>query len=357
VIRGEPESALAEFIQLYKDGSHDLRKTKNLSYLDNGRILDNPSSELIDLDRSPIPNRKLLLGRYFFNRLDADPATVISASRGCLYSCSYCAPNALDQAIEIEYSKHNLHKPPLRLRNAENVVKEFKHIASLGYRGVEICDNQFVWDKLRVMEICEEVRYLGLEWICYARADHLKDREMLKSMRQAGCKLIYIGTESFCQEILDDINKDIDLADNYKAVELVRECGIRPEISVLLGASRLETKETIIHSLREAKKLKTEFVHYSIASPLPNTALYRVAKKEGWIKNKEFMPADNIREAMLDLPLVKSETLKAMIRRCYRGQYFSLRFIARQILSFGFLKRLNFKIRTLIKLIRYTYNE
>lgn len=353
VVRGEPEKTFIEILkknELKKNISYEVN---GLSFLDENSVVNNISQELIDINTIPIPDRSLLKGNYIFNRINEYPATIMCVSRGCSYSCTYCAPHALDQAIELEYMRAHLGKPPLRLQTKEKVISEFEEIALMGYKGVEICDNQFVWDKARTTEICNAIQHLRLNWICYARADHLKDKEMLGLMHRAGCKLIYIGTESFDQRILDDVNKEMSVKNIYKAVELLRECRIEPEVSVLLGASGFETEKTIQHSIREARKLKTNFIHYSIASPLPNTHLYKIAKERGWIKTGEFSPIDNIRDALLNLPYIKAERLKVIIRRCYARQYLSLRFIAQQIASPYFFKRFVFKLKALGSLMRY----
>lgn len=353
VIRGEPEGTFIEIIKNSELGKNIFYKVNGLSFLDGNNIVNNMSRELIDINKIPVPDRSLLKGHYVFNRINEYPATIMCVSRGCSYKCTYCAPHALDQAIELEYMKTYSDKPPLRLQTKERVISEFKEIASLGYKGVEICDNQFIWDEARTKEICNAIQYLKLSWICYARADRLKDKEALSSMHRAGCKLIYIGTESFNQVILDDVNKEMRVKNIYKAVELLRECNIDPEVSVLLGASGLETEGTIQHSIREARRLKTNFIHYSIASPLPNTHLYKIAKEKGWIKTQEFRPIDNIRDALLDLPYIKAERLKTITRRCYVRQYLSLHFITRQVLSPRFFKIFVFKLKVLGKLIKY----
>lgn len=353
VIRGEPEDTLREILRSFYDSRNHKKAIKGLSFLEDGNLISTGTRELIDIDTLAIPDRRFLRGDYFFNRIDIYPATALCVSRGCSYRCTYCAPNALDQTIELEYIRSGKEKPPLRVKHAENVVKEFKEIASLGYRGVEICDNQFVWDKQRVMQICNAIRPLKLQWICYARADHLRDRDMLLFMREAGCQLIYIGTESFNQRILDDIGKGLKVRDNYQAVDLVRACGIEPEISVLLGASGLETKDSIADTIREARKMKTSFIHFSIASPLPNTILYKTAKEKGWIQGGEFRPLDNVRGAMLDLPNVQARTLQKIIKRYYMKQYFSFHFIFLQIKPIFSFVRLKYRLKGLSRFVKY----
>jgi len=351
VVRGEPEEALVELAGGFKDPD-SISRIRNVSFISKTGVQHNPSRELLDLDALPAPDRGLLKGRYSFNRLNSFPATAACFSRGCIFKCVYCAPQAGDQCVELEYRKHSPVKPPLRSRAAENMIREFRDIHSLGYKGVEICDNQFVWDKKTVIEVCAGIKDLGLEWICCARADHLKDKEALLAMREAGCRLIYMGTESFDQRILDDTDKEMAVEDSLKAVKLLRECGIEPEISVLFGASGLETEATLRYSIREARKLKTGFIHYSIALPLPNTRLYSLARDKGWLK-EDFLPEDNIRAGLIDLPGISAKRLRSIIRGCYFKQYLSFRFIGKQILSPGFSRGFFAKLRAFRKLLRY----
>jgi len=351
--RGEPEGALVELARGLQD-QDSISRIKNLSFVNKTGLHHNPCRELIDLDSLPIADRRLLKGRYSFNRINSFPATAACFSRGCIFKCAYCAPQAADQCVELEYLKHSQEKPPLRLRSVEHIVGEFRDIYALGYKGVEICDNQFVWDKKRVITVCEEISGLGLEWICYGRADYLKDKQMLQAMRKAGCRLIYLGTESFDQRILDDTGKNIAVEDALQAVKLLRECAIEPEISVLFGASGLESESSLRYSIKEARKLKTEFIHYSIALPLPNTRLYRSARDKGWLK-KDFFPEDNIRNGLMDLPQISSAKLKAIIRGCYFRQYLSLKFILKQIFLPGFRRSFTSRLSAFRKLIRYLF--
>ncbi|MCK9595153.1 MAG: radical SAM protein [Candidatus Omnitrophica bacterium] len=354
VVRAEPEQALVELARGLKE-DEPVSGVKNVSFSGKAGIQHNPSRELLVLDELPIPDRRLLQGSYSFNRLNSFPATAACFSRGCTFKCSYCAPQAGDQSVELEYQKNSREKPPLRSRSVENMIREFHDIHSLGYKGVEICDNQFVWDKKKVIAVCEGIKGLGLEWICCARADHLKDKPMLLAMREAGCRLVYTGTESFDQRILDDTGKDMAVEDALKAVKLLRECGIEPEISVLFGASGLETESSLRYSVKEARKLKTRFIHYSVAMPLPNTRLYRTARQKGWLKN-DFSPEDNIRAGLLDLPLISARKLKSMVRGCYLRQYLSFGFICSQVFAPGFFRKFWPRLSALKKLITYIFS-
>ncbi len=351
VVRGEPEKAFSEFLQL--SGNKNPQDISGLSFFA-GK--NNHSQGLLDMKDVPVPDRSLLKKPYFINRICAFPATVIMTSRGCSYKCTYCAPNALDQAIELEFSRFNREKPPLRLKDAKDVIDEFRQIYSLGYKGVEICDNQFVWDKLRVIQICEGIKDFKLKWICCARADYLKDKDMLRLMKESGCASIYIGTESFDQRVLDDINKGLSLSDNYRAVELVREAGIEPEVSVLLGASSLDSKNSVNCAIKKAREMNTTFVHYSIALPLPNTKLYEKLVEKKLIKNGDFNPVDNIEDAALVFSGLEARKLRGLIRKCYFRQYLSIRFILKHVFDLDFLCTFKYRLGVLSRFLRYLVN-
>lgn len=340
VIRGEPEITLLDFLDFIQK-KVSLESINGLSYMKDGCPVHNPFRELLEINELPIPNRRLLLGKYRVNRLNVAPVTVMCVSRGCAYRCKFCAPNGMDQAIELEYKRLQekyIKRPPLRKRSTALVIEEFREIARLGYRGIEISDNQFLWEKERTLAICNEIKKLGLEWICLSRAPFLHDPEVVGSLRDAGCKMVYMGTESFVQEILDDINKNLKVEDIFKAVEVCEKCGVEPEVSVMMGASPLETEQTIDHSLKKAASLGTRFVHYSVALPFPNTEMYDLAKEKGWLVHGEFESVDNAREAIVNLPHISAEQLQRKLKWAYFHQYYSLRSIwltLKNIRSFG----------------------
>ncbi len=327
VIRGEPELTLLGLLDFFQ-GNATLEKINGLSYKQNTSQCDNPFRELLNIDELPIPNRRLLLGTYRVNRLNVAPVTTMCVSRGCAYRCKFCAPNGVDQAIEIEYKRLQekyVKRPPLRKRSTALVIEEFKEIARLGYRGIEISDNHFLWEKSRTLEICNGIKDLGLEWICLARAPYLHDPDVVSALRDAGCKMVYMGTESFVQEILDDMRKQIKVDDIFKAVDVCNRCGVEPEVSVMMGGSPLETPETIDYSIRQARKLGTRFVHYSVVLPFPNTEFYDEAKQNGWLVRGEFEPIDNAKDAIINLPHISARELKKKLKWAYFHQYFSVR--------------------------------
>lgn len=350
VVRGEPEITLLVLLENLKNP----KKVRGVSYLAGKKVVDNPPRQYItNLDELPVPDRTLLKNplKYFNSQFKKSPQTTILTSRGCAYRCYYCVPNSLDYARELEWKRFYHKKPPVMLDSAEKVIREFGEIYRLGYRGIKIIDDQFVWNKERMLKICGAIKKYDFEIACLARADHLVDEEIVKALSGAGVKYIDIGIESFNQEILDYIRKDVKVETFYKAVENLRKYGIEPEVNILLGACPLETKETIQHTLEEAKKLNVPVVHAKICAAFPGTDFYYEAKKNGWITTKDYIPHDASKETYTSYPHLPAEYLQKTVNDVYLKHYFSPRFLFNQMVHLKSLKEFREKAETALRIL------
>ena len=66
-------------------------------------------------------------------------------------------------------------------------------------------DDTFNIQKARTVELCAKLKPLKLTWSCTSRVT--TDRETLKAMREAGCRLLIVGFESGDPQILKNIKK------------------------------------------------------------------------------------------------------------------------------------------------------
>lgn len=140
---GEPEITLQELDQAWK-GERRIEDIDGLAWFEAGQVRRGGFRKLLDVTQLPMPDRRLLLGKYRANRLDVHPVTVMVVSRGCGFRCTFCTPNAVDQMIELEFKRLQpvyKDRPPLRKRTVDQIVAEFEDIAALGYRGIEVADN------------------------------------------------------------------------------------------------------------------------------------------------------------------------------------------------------------------------
>lgn len=333
-VLGEVELTLLELDEVFR-GARAPDTVDGLAWLDGRDVRRGAFRKLLDVSALPIPDRRLLLGRYRANRLDVHPITTMVVSRGCGFRCTFCTPNAVDQAIELEFKrlqpKWYVDRPPLRKRTVDQIVAEFEEIAALGYRGVEVADNVFTWGNARTREIADRIAPLGLSWIALARANMLHDPATIRAMADAGCKMVYMGSESFDDGLLEDMVKELKVKDIEKAVRTCRENGVEPEVSVLMGASAKESWKTLWWSWKAARRLGTRFVHFSVALPAPSTELYDVARREGWFVHGDFVPADNVKDVIIDLPNLSATELRLALKLAYGAQYLSPRGVWTQV--------------------------
>lgn len=334
VVRGEPEITIRELVDAIHTHA-EFDTVRGISYSRNGETVDTAQRELIDnLDNLPFPDRSLLKPVNYHNpKLSATPFTTMISSRGCAYRCYYCVPNSLDFAREIEFKKNRdqFRKPPVRMRSAQNIIEEITMLYNQGFKSISFLDDQFVWSEKRILDICHGIRGLHLEWSCLARADHLENEALIEAMAEAGCRYIDIGIESFKQEILDYIKKDLKAESIYRAVELLNKYGIEAELNILIGSCPLETRETIEYTIQETLKLDVAYVLFSICTPFPHTVFHERAKKNKWMVTKEYVPIDPIKESLISYSHLSKKEMENIVRRAYFKFYFRPAYILKRM--------------------------
>ncbi|MGQ3686200.1 MAG: B12-binding domain-containing radical SAM protein [Candidatus Loosdrechtia sp.] len=336
IVRGEPEYTISELVGVLEAKS-DIEGIKSVSFRKKGEIIHNIHREPVeDLDQLPFPARYLLEERddYYNPKLGKRPFTAVCTSRGCSYRCIYCVPSSLSFSRELEYKCHAGKKPPVRKRSHENVIEEFRLLKLQGYKAINIQDDQFVWGEERTIRICEGIKNLGIIWGCSARSDHLNEK-IVKAMAAANCRFIDLGVESFNQEILDYIKKDIDVKKNEEAIALVKKYGISAKINIMFGASPLETKETIQKNMEEVKRLKVDQVMYNIANPFPGTEFYQIAKKNKLFVYGDYRPVNVAKEANIMYPHLTKKDLERAVHDANIKFFMTPRFIFKNVRKLG----------------------
>ncbi len=329
VVRGEPEITLKELVQCIDKGQKP-EGIESVSYKDGDKFVHNNYRKVFDdLDSLPFPARDLIdkYKYHFYNpKLGIRPFTVVLASRGCSYHCTYCVPCSLSFARELDYKTTLNKKPPVRQRSAKNVLEEIRMLKNEGYRSIGFIDDQFIWNEDRVLEICEGIKEIGIEFGILARADRLSE-PIVKALKEANCKYLDIGVESFNQKILDDIKKDLDVNTIFYAIDLLKKYNITCKINVLIAASPLETEETIMENIKIIKKIKPDSVMYGITNPFPGTDFHKIAKREGWMLYDEYKPVDVQKECIISYPHLSNKKIEKLTRMANRQFFLSPSFV------------------------------
>ena len=240
------------------------------------------------------------------------------------------------------------------MHSAKRVIEEFRSIAALGFKSVSVLDDEFLWDDKRTVEICQGIKDLKLEWSCLCRPDKISDT-VAKAMKEAGCAYVDLGTESFDDEVLKAIKKDMLAEDTDRAVEILRRHSIQVELNVLFGATPVETEATIKKTLRHLYKLNVDYVLFSIANPFPGTEFYAAAKKEGWMYYGDYVAADPAKNAIISYPHLSKKKLEYYVSYAYVSYYLHPRYLFRQLLQVKGPRDFMQKLSTAFKFFRKTF--
>ncbi|HPQ69723.1 MAG TPA: radical SAM protein [bacterium] len=336
-VRGEPDYTMRDLMH-HLDESKPLDDVLGLSYRAADEMRHNGMRPLIkNLDELPFPARHLIPEKIRYNfsnpKLGVSPYTAVATSRNCPNQCIYCVPSSITFARELEFKKNFQHKPPISMRSVEHVRQELEMLKAEGYKSFSFQDDNWIWNDKRTLEMSEMIGKLGMAWGCQSRADRVTE-ERIKAMAEAGCKYIDIGVESFNQDILDYVKKDLTVEDQIRAITLMKKYGMHTKINVLLGTSPLETVETIRANEKVIKDLDVDQVMFSITSPFPGTEFYDLAKENGWFVNGDYEPVDVQKEAITSFPNLSKATLESEVRRANRRFFLSPRFIRKNLHRF-----------------------
>ena len=261
---GEGENTISDIIQAYCERNFSLINGIVYRESTNGEVMYTPARELIeDLDTIPFPARHLLPLEEIVmcDRLSNTnlPVAHILCSRGCPYSCNFCANQ-----------EHGI-----RYRTGENIRKELELlIENYGIKGFCITDDNFIVDKKRIEDICNEITPLKLKWSSLSRVNTV-DKELLNKLKRSGCIEIKYGIESGSPRMLELMNKRITIDQIRNTISITHDVGIRIKAFILHGfpGENMEsTKETI--QLLEELKDKIDRISVFRFVPLPGSPAY-----------------------------------------------------------------------------------
>ena len=269
IVIGEGERTLVELVKAV-EGGQDIGQVPGLAFADEGMVAKtSPQARIENLDQLPLPARELLpMAKY---RALGAPCTVIT-SRGCPFSCIFCSGSRMFGA-------------KVRFRNPGLVVDEIEQIQlDFGPTRINIVDDTFTLDHRHAQAVCEEMlrRNLKVKWSAFARVDRVS-KDLVQTMKRAGCEWMLFGVESADEGILKTIRKGTTLDEVRRGVQTASEAGIGVFNSFILGLPG-ENRDTVHKSMTLADELYHRYgakYGFHMLCPLPGTELYERAKDYG----------------------------------------------------------------------------
>ncbi|HOY65404.1 MAG TPA: radical SAM protein [Candidatus Ozemobacteraceae bacterium] len=301
----EWEETALELARRLRDRA-SLAGTKGLYHRVDGVVVAEPRRPEPDLNALPWPAReKMPMLRYNddFAFLPV-PNLQMVTERGCPYKCSFCV------WIKARYGGYGV-----RFRDPADVAEEMAWcLKKWPFKAVYFDDDTFNLKKSHVLQLCEEIKKRGITtpWAAMCRADCF-DRETLAACREAGLFAVKYGIESADQGIIDGIHKGLDLAKAEEVIALTRELGIKVHLTLVLGLPG-ETEQTIRKTWRFVKRVKADYLQFSLATPYPGTELYEQAAKHGWIEAVEWSQFNADSQASMRTDALTREQLESWVR-------------------------------------------
>lgn len=309
VVMGEGEVVMSNLVDALGAGGN-LARIKGVAYRDGDRVVINEREKPIaDVDAVPWPAWDLFpMDYYTMMRVPGISLTersmVVLTGRGCPFKCNFCY--RMD--------------PGFRPRTTENILEELKALHR-HYRVnfFEFQDELFMISEKRAVDFCEQLirSNLNIRFICQGRLNYATP-EVLRTMKRAGCVFINYGIEAIDDAVLENMNKNLTVAQIIRGVENTVAAGIHPGLNIIWG-NLGDNAATLAKGVDFIKKYATYAQLRTIrpVTPYPGSPLYYYAIKRGLLEG----PVDFYERKHVNSDLFTVNFTEHSEDECYRLLY------------------------------------
>lgn len=283
VVVGEGEETIKEIVKEYKN-TKDYSKIKGIVYK---KITDFGYEYIINESRPQIENLDSILSpayslfdiEYYRKKRypcisKNDLAMPVISSRGCKFNCTFCCK------IMKGY----------RIRSNENIIKEIdflKDMYKVNY--IAFYDDLLMNSEKRIISFCDDLikSNLNIKWWCDGRFNYAKE-DVLQRMKEAGCVFINYGLESYNDDILKVMKKQLTTKIIERGVIATKKVGINMGLNIMFGnvgetLKHLENTTNFILKYYDREDFRT----VRPVTPYPGSQLYNYAIEKGLLNGVE----------------------------------------------------------------------
>ena len=324
VARFEFEETLAQ-IAMALENDENLDNINGITFKKDNEIIKNPEREFTTSEFlnelpfvSKIYKKYLNVNDYFLSH-SLKPMVQIFTGRGCPNHCTFCSwPETL---MGRKY----------RVRNIKNVVDEFEYVQKEipQVKEIFIEDDSFTIDKKRIIDFCNEliIRKIKMTWSCQSRAE--LDYNTMKTMKEAGCRLLDVGYESGNDKILKNINKDTTVNQLREFTLNAKKAGLKILADFVIGFPG-ETRETATQTIEFIKEIKPDLLQVAVATPMPGTEFYNYCLEQNFLLTKDL--ADSLDEygfqkCIVSYPDFNSEEISLQVNKALKDYYMNISYL------------------------------
>ena len=239
-VRGQGEETILELLAALR-GQKALTEVEGLSFTDHfGLHVHNPARPLKSPNDLPgLPYHRLdSIESYLLPTFLGRRTAVHQASIGCPFRCQFCG------VVPVFDGRQKCEKPERTGAVLAMLQRKYRIDA------VQFYDNNFFLNEAHAREQARYLAPLKLRWWAEGRIDTFLrySDQALREVRDSGATMIFFGAESGSDETLAQMNKKITAGQTLELAARIREFGIIPEFSFVLGnpaAPKQDTDDTI----------------------------------------------------------------------------------------------------------------
>jgi anaerobic magnesium-protoporphyrin IX monomethyl ester cyclase len=205
-------------------------------------------------DISAVPlNRNFFLNEPVKHPFGFVEANIVT-SRGCIYSCTFCAAS---RVLNRDF--------PIRERSNESIISELTDIVTKYPKvtSIRVLDDLFLKTKDTVEKAIQVFCNFDLKWRSMAHVNTFNNVDLttLQALKASGCSELFIGIESGSPQILRSIKKTHNLDTIIDNLSRVLQAGINIKGYFIYGFP-YETKEDMEMTHNLASKLNEISLRY-----------------------------------------------------------------------------------------------
>jgi radical SAM superfamily enzyme YgiQ (UPF0313 family) len=264
LVIGEGEETMLQLVRQISSGGK-ISAVKGIAWRNESAVVFNQEQTLIKtVDELPFPARKKInLQQYFNAWKNAHGSSTISLStmRGCPYTCKWCS--------------RAVYGGTYRRRSAKMVVDEIISLQSeYSFDNIWFVDDVFTISHKWLKEFAHEIEMRGVK-ISYeiiTRADRMNE-EVIDLLVKSGCFRVWIGAESGSQDVIDAMDRRVEVKQVREMIRLARKKGLEAGTFIMLGYPG-ETQNDIKETVRHLDESSPDHFTITLAYPIKGTPLY-----------------------------------------------------------------------------------
>ena len=271
---GEGEESLRELLDGAMERWGDRAKVRGIAYRgknaeDAEDVISTPGRPLVrDLDTLPFPDfEQVPVEKYFaaWKKHHGHTSLTFSTMRGCPYTCRWCSKAVFGNSY--------------RRRSPASVVGELSRLNRKYHPDrYWFVDDVFTLSKKWLTDFRQELekQQVRISYECITRADCM-DEEVIRLLKDTGCRRVWIGAESGSQKVLDLMDRRVKAEQVREMLLKSRAAGLETGTFLMLGYPG-EELEDIRETLRHLERSRPDLLTLTLAYPIKGTALHEEVK-------------------------------------------------------------------------------